>query len=88
MKTKLTCLMTAFAFFAMLGAASAAKITGELVDIDEDYYIIVDDEGNEHEVHFDNTTKKDGDVRAGEQVEVDEDQGHAKSIKVVKMKKE
>ncbi len=88
MRTTLTSLVTAIAFFAMLGAANAAKISGELVEIDEDYYIIVDQEGNEHEVHFDRTTKKEGDLKPGEQVEVEEEKGHAKSIKAVKLKKQ
>lgn len=67
----------------------AGMINGKIEKIDEkgSFYYIKDAKGKEHKVHFDATTKTTGDIKAGAQVEVDEEKGHAKSIKVVEEKK-
>lgn len=84
MKQIFHALVLAVAILAMASLSWAGKITGNLVDIDGEYYIVMDQNGNEHEIHFDKTTKQDGEVKKGVRVEVDEENGHAKSIKVVK----
>ncbi len=67
----------------------AGVIMGTLEKIDDkgSFYFVKDDKGKEHKVHFDNSTQKTGDIKAGAHVEVDEANGHAKSIKVMEMKK-
>jgi hypothetical protein len=61
----------------------AKPITGTLEKIDGSYYVVVDDEGTEYRVHFDESTQKSGEPDTGMIVEIDENNGHAKSIKVV-----
>lgn len=81
-------MMIAVLSFVTLGWAG--MISGKLEKIDEkgSFYHIKDAKGKEHKVHFDATTKKTGDIKAGAKVEVDEEKGHAKSIKVEEEKKE
>lgn len=63
----------------------AKPITGTLEKIDGSYYVVMDDDGTEHRVHFDETTQKTGEPDTGMIVDIDENNGHAKSIKVVEM---
>lgn len=63
-------------------SAWAATVSGNLEKIDGSFYVIKDDAGKEHRIHFDNTTKKTGDLKPGSKVTVEEDNGHAKEIKV------
>lgn len=65
----------------------AGMVMGELMKIDGSFYVVKDTDGKEHRIHFDDSTKKTGDVKAGAHVEVDNENGHAKSIKVMEMKK-
>ena len=69
------------------GTAWAGMIMGELVKVDASFYIVKDDKGKEAKIHFDGTTQKTGDLKPGAKVEVDEANGHAKSIKVMAEKK-
>jgi hypothetical protein len=64
----------------------AGMVTGELTKIDGSFYVVKDKEGKEHRIHFDNSTQKTGDIKAGANVEVDDANGHAKSIKAMEMK--
>lgn len=67
----------------------AGVIMGTLEKIDDkgSFYFVKDDKGKEHKIHFDKSTQKTGEIKAGAHVEVDEANGHAKSIKVMEMKK-
>lgn len=87
MKRILLSVVMAIALLSFVTPGWAMEIKGELVKIDEkgSFYFIKDAKGKEHKVHFDNTTKKTGDVKVGANVEVDEDKGHAKSIEVEEM---
>ncbi len=76
-------LLTAAVIVSFASVSFAGVIKGKLTKIDEKKSVYVVKEGkNKHEVHFDATTQKEGDVKVGATVEVDEDKGHAKSIKV------
>lgn len=72
--------------FASLSFAGTIK--GKLTKIDQktSMYTIEDSKGK-HEVHVDASTKKTGEIKTGTMVEVEEDRGHAKSIKVEENKK-
>jgi hypothetical protein len=73
------------ATLGLTGLGWAEMVMGDLVKIDGSFYVVKDSKGKEHRIHFDPSTKKEGDIKAGAHVEVDNDNGHAKSIKVVKM---
>lgn len=89
MKRILQSLIMSIAVLSFVSMGWAGMITGKLEKIDEkgSFYHIKDAKDKEHMVHFDATTKKTGDIKAGVHVEVDEEKGHAKSIKVVEEKK-
>ncbi|MGB3940526.1 MAG: hypothetical protein WBK96_03420 [Candidatus Manganitrophaceae bacterium] len=59
----------------------AAMVSGKVVKADASSIIVKDDAGKEHKFVVDKTTKIEGDVKEGAKVQVDEDNGHAKSIK-------
>ena len=86
MKRILLGLIMAVAVLSFVSMSWAGMVSGELTKIDGSFYVVKDKDGKEHRIHSDNTTQKTGDVKAGAQVEVDEANGHAKSIKVVEMK--
>src|SRR4030066_2550260 len=91
MKRILQGMIMVVAVLSFVSLSIEAEVKGTLEKIDEkgSFYFIKDAKGTEHKVHFDDTTKKTGDVKVGAAVEVDEDKGHAKSIKVeVEEKKE
>lgn len=82
-------LLTAAVVVSFVSVSFAGMIKGKLTKIDEKKSVYVVKEGkNKHEIHFDATTQKEGDVKVGATVEVDEDNGHAKSIKVEAKKAE
>jgi hypothetical protein len=64
----------------------AGMIQGELTKIDGSFYVVKDKDGKEHRIHFDSTTQKTGDVKAGANVKVVEGNGQAKSITVLDLK--
>ena len=86
MKRMLLGMVMAVAVLSFVGTSLAGMVMGELTKIDGSFYVVKDKDGKEHKIHFDNTTQKTGDVKAGAHVEVDDANGHAKSIKVMEMK--
>jgi hypothetical protein len=78
----------AFAVMSLVSTSWAGMVSGTLDKIDEkgSFYFVKDAKGKEHKIHFDNTTQKTGDVKAGTKVEVDVQKNHAKSIKVMETK--
>lgn len=89
MKKTLLTLVGAFALLSLVSTGWAAMIKGNLVKIDDktSMYTVKDAKAKEHKIHFDDTTKKTGEIKEGVDVEVDEVKGHAKSIKVVVVEK-
>lgn len=89
MKKTLLTLVGAFALLSLVSTGWAAMIKGNLTKIDDktSMYTVKDAKGKEHKIHFDDTTKKTGEIKEGVDVEVDDAKGHAKSIKVVEAKK-
>ena len=82
-------LLTAAVVVSFVSVSFAGMVKGKLTKIDEKKSVYVVKEGKtKHEIHFDATTQKEGDVKVGAMVEVDEDNGHAKSIKVEAKKAE
>lgn len=66
-------------------ALAGMKMKGELVKIDGEFYVVKDEKGKEHRFHFNDTTKKEGEVKAGAKVEVEAtSMGHTTLIKVSK----
>jgi hypothetical protein len=86
MKRILLGMIMAVAVLSFVSMSWAGMVSGELTKVDGAFYLVKDKDGKEHKIHFNDTTKKTGDVKAGAQVEVDEANGHANSIKVVEMK--
>lgn len=80
-------LLTGAVVVSFISLSFAGMITGKIVKIDEkkSEYVVKDEKGK-HAIHFDDTTQKTGDVKVGAMVEVDEDNGHARSIKVEEKK--
>jgi hypothetical protein len=83
MKRTILGIAAVLALLSWVTPGFAKPINGTLEKIDGSYYVVMDDEGNEHRIHFDETTRKTGEPDAGMLVEIDENNGHAKSIKVV-----
>jgi hypothetical protein len=86
MKQMILGLVVGIAVLSFVSMSWAGMVTGELTKIDGSFYVVKDKDGKEHRIHFDNSTQKTGDVKAGANVEVDDANGHAKSIKVMEMK--
>ena len=86
MKKKLLGVVMAVAVLSFVGTSWAGVIMGELTKIDGSFYVVKDKDGKEHKIHFNDSTKKTGDVKAGSHVEVDDANGHANSIKAMEMK--
>jgi hypothetical protein len=86
MKKMILGLVVGIAALSFVSMSWAGMISGELSKIDGSFYIVKDKDGKEHKIHFDNSTQKTGDVKAGANVEVDEANGHAKSIKATETK--
>ena len=86
MKQMILGFLVGVAVLSFVSMSWAGMITGELTKIDGSFYVVKDKDGKEHRIHFDNSTQKTGDVKAGANVEVDDANGHAKSIKVMEMK--
>ncbi len=87
MKRMLLGIIIAVAVLSFVGTSWAGKVMGELTKIDGSFYVIKDKDGKEHKIHFNDTTQKTGDIKAGAHVEVDDANGHANSIKVMEMDK-
>jgi hypothetical protein len=86
MKRILLGIIMSFAVLSFVSLGWAGMVSGELTKIDGSFYVVKDKDGTEHRIHFNDSTMKSGDVKAGAQVEVDDDNGHANSIKATDMK--
>ena len=86
MKKMLTAILLACGISAFSGLALADEdINGALVKIDGSYYVVKDASGKEHRGHFNDTTKKEGDVKEGAMVEMHVNKGgHVTKIEVKK----
>ena len=77
------------------GAAAAAKdasgaqtVSGEVLRIEGENYVVKDAMGKEVKLHVSPETKKDGDIKIGDKIEAQADAtGHALSIKAAKATK-
>lgn len=89
MKKILSSIVMVIAVLSFVGMSLAATVSGTLEKIDDKthHYVVKDEKGKSHKIHFDDTTQKTGDLKAGAKVEVDVEKKHAKSIKVVEEKK-
>lgn len=87
MKKILSGVLAAAALAAFVGTGWAGMIEGTLAKIDGSFYVVKDSKGKEHRVHFNDSTKKEGEIKEGANVMVDDAGGHANSIKVVVEKK-
>lgn len=86
MKRILLGLVIAITVLSFVGMGWAGMVMGDLKKIDGAFYVVKDKDGKEHRIHFDDSTEQVGDIKAGAHVEVDNVNGHAKSIKVMEMK--
>ncbi len=80
----------AIALFSAALAAQASsplsgdEIKGTLTKIDGEFYVVKDPGGEERRLHFDATTKKKGEVKEGDKVEVHVKDGHVIMIEAHK----
>jgi hypothetical protein len=86
MKRILLGIIMSVAVLSFVSLSWAEMVSGELTKIDGPFYVVKDKDGKEHRIHFNDSTMKTGDIKPGAQVEVDDDNGHANSIKVMEMK--
>ncbi|MBI4400893.1 MAG: hypothetical protein HY581_04610, partial [Nitrospirae bacterium] len=55
---------------------------GDLLKIEGEFYVVKDAAGKEVRLHVDNSTKLEGNIKAGDKIEAQAtDKGHAVSIK-------
>ncbi len=87
MKRLFTMFFLTFLILGFSNLAWAGITMGELVKIDGTFYVVKDKDGKEHRFHFDESTKKEGEIKAGAQVQVIDDNGHTKFIKIIQMSK-
>ena len=84
MKKVLLGLLMAITILSFVSMGWAGMVSGDLVKIDGSFYVVKDKDGKEHRIHFNETTKTEGDIKAGAKVEVDVDAAnHANSIKAM-----
>jgi hypothetical protein len=70
---------------AKAGKDGAGAISGEVLKIDGENYVVKDATGKEVKLHVNAQTKKEGDIKVGDKVEAQSDgSGHATSIKAAK----
>jgi hypothetical protein len=74
--------LAAWTYAADIMAAPQPKtITGDLMKIDGEFYVVKDSAGKEVRLHVDKTSKLDGAFKAGDKVEAQAtDKGHAVSM--------
>ena len=69
-------------------ASSAQTVSGEVLKIEGENYVVKDAMGKEVKLHVSPETKKDGDIKIGDKIEAQADAtGHALSIKAAKAAK-
>lgn len=88
MKKTLTGIAAILGAVTLTATAWGAVVSGELLKIDGSFYVVKDAAGKEHKIHFDDSTKKAAEIKAGMKVEIDEANGHAKSIQAAKAEME
>ena len=65
-----------------MAAPGSQAITGDLLRIDGEFYVVKDASGKEVRLHVDGTSKLEGTFKAGDKIEAQaSDKGHALSIK-------
>lgn len=85
MKKHFAALILASSMFAVPAFADkGATLEGTLVKIDGSYYVVKGSDGKEHRFHFDDTTKKEGDVKEGGKVEIYAQGEHTTKIEAKK----
>jgi len=63
-------------------AASSQTVKGDLLKIEGEFYVVKEDSGKELRLHVDKSTKVEGEIKAGDKIEVQAtDKGHALSVK-------
>lgn len=63
-------------------APAAKPVEATLVKVEGEYYMLKDKAGKEFKGHFNDKTKKVGDIKAGKMVEISiDDKGHTTEIK-------
>ena len=66
---------------------SAQTVTGDLLKVEGDFYVVQDMLGKENRLHVDKTTALDGAMKVGDKVEAQAtEKNHASSIKHVQPK--
>jgi len=85
MKRIIFAVIAAAAFLSFTSGSWAEMVSGDLVKIDGSFYVVKSKDGKEHRIHFNDSTQKSGDIKPGAMVDVDNDNGHAKSIKAMEM---
>ena len=69
-------------------ATSAQAVSGEVLKIEGENYVVKDATGKEVKLHVNADTKKEGDIKVGDKIEAQADaSGHALSIKAAKAAK-
>jgi hypothetical protein len=65
-----------------MAAPGSQAVTGDLLRIDGEFYVVKDTSGKEVRLHVDGTSKLEGTFKAGDKIEAQaSDKGHALSIK-------
>ena len=67
---------------ADMAAPGAQTVTGDVLKIEGEFYVVKDTSGKEVRLHVDKTSQLDGTFKAGDKIEAQAtDKGHASSIK-------
>jgi len=68
-----------------MAAPGSQSITGDLLKIDGEFYVVKDAAGKEVRLHVDKSTKLEGSIKAGDKIEAQAtEKGHAVSVKPAK----
>ena len=68
-----------------MAAPGSQAITGDLLKIEGEFYVVKDATGKEVRLHVDKSTKLEGPVKSGDRIEVQAtEKGHAVSVKPAK----
>lgn len=82
MKKLFAAAIAAASIFSFTAIAGEGGIHGTLQKIDGSFYVIKDTAGKEHRLHFNDTTKKVGDIKEGAKVEVYVEKDHVTKIEL------
>ncbi len=68
-----------------MAAPGSQAITGDLLKIEGEFYVVKDAAGKEIRLHVDKSTKLEGSIKTGDKIEAQAtEKGHALSVKPVK----